>query len=149
MDVYGTKNSRAIRGSDRRFVFKHALFPLGTMSLLVRCSDLWEVCVKTFVKQANFLTMASWCHAMTSSKVSCISDHFWFFWNLKAMVLNVCDQAVTPICLEIPSHLLYRTLTCTQGHKYNFSTHDGLLLHVHAVQIWITATKWLETHLMS
>jgi hypothetical protein len=72
---------------------------------------------------------------MTSSKVSCISDHFLIFWNSKAMVLNVCVQAVTPICLKIPSNLLHRALTCTQGHKYDFSTHDGLLLHVHVVQI--------------
>ena len=60
---------------------------------------------------------------------------FEFFWNLKAMVLNVCVQAVTPICLKIPSNLLHRALTCTQGHKYDFPTHDGLPLHVHEVQI--------------
>ena len=76
-------------------------FPLGTTSLLVRCSDLWEVCAKTFVKVDNYFTTSSWCHFMTSSKVSCISDHFWFFWNLKAMVLTVCVQALTPICLKI------------------------------------------------
>ena len=64
------------------------------------------------------------------------------------MVLNVCVQAVTPICLKIPSNLLHRALTRTQGHKYDFPTHDGLLLHVHVVQILITAIIWLETYLM-
>ena len=29
----------------------------------------------------------------------------------------------------------------------DFQTHDGLLLHVHVVEIWITAIKRLETHL--
>jgi hypothetical protein len=37
----------------------------------------------------------------------------------------------------------------TQGHKYDFSTNDGLLLHVHVVQIWIMAIIWLESQLMS
>ena len=118
--VNGRKKFRVIRGSELWFVIKHALFPLRTTCLLARCSDLWEVCAKTFVKVANSFTTASWCHFMTSSKVSCISDHFWIFWNLKAMVLTVCVQALTPICLKIPSNLLHRTLTCTQGHKYDF-----------------------------
>jgi hypothetical protein len=96
-----------------------------------------------------FFTAASWYHFMTSSKVSCISDHFWIFWNLKSMVLNVCVQAMTPICLKIPSNLLHRALTHTQVHKYDFPTHGGLLLHVHVVQIWITSIIWLETHLLS
>ena len=136
----------------KRLLVRHQtciFFPLGTTSLLVRCSDLWEVCAKTFVKVANSFTTASWCHFMTSSKVSCISDHFWIFWNLKAMVLTVCVQALTPICLKIPSNLLHRALTRTQGHTYDFPTHDGFPLHVHAVQIWITTIIWLETHLMS
>ena len=51
------------------------------------------------------------------------------------MVLSVCVQAVTPICLKIPSNLLHMALTYTQGHKYDFPTHDGVLLHVHVVQI--------------
>jgi hypothetical protein len=51
------------------------------------------------------------------------------------MVLTVCVQAVTPICLKIPTNLLHRALTRTQGHKYDFPTHDGLPLHVHAIQI--------------
>ena len=40
------KKFRVIRGSEHRFVNKHALFPLGTTCLLVRCPYLWEVCVK-------------------------------------------------------------------------------------------------------
>ena len=65
------------------------------------------------------------------------------------MVLNVCVQAMTPICLKIPSNLLHRTLTHTQVHKYDFPTHDGLLLHVHVDQISIMAIIWLEAPLMS
>jgi hypothetical protein len=72
---------------------------------------------------------------MTSSKVSCISYHFRISGILKAMVLNVCVQAMTPIGLKVPSNLLHRALTCTQGNKYDFPTHDGLSLHVHVVQI--------------
>ena len=51
------------------------------------------------------------------------------------MALDACVQAVTPICLKIPSNLLHRVLTHTQVHKYDFPTYDGLLLHVHVVQI--------------
>ena len=88
VNVNGRKSLKAIRGSYQWFVIKHALFPLETTSLLVSCSGLWGVCVQNFVKQANFFTTPSWCHAITSSKVSCISDHFWFFWNLNAMALD-------------------------------------------------------------
>ena len=49
------KKLKAVRGSYLPFVIKHALFPLGTTSLLVSCSGLWGVCVQTFVKQVNFL----------------------------------------------------------------------------------------------
>ena len=62
---------KAVRGSYMPFVIKHALFPLGTTSLLVSCFGLWGVCVKTFVKQANFCTKSSWWYDITSSKVSC------------------------------------------------------------------------------
>ena len=48
------------------------------------------------------------------------SDHFLFFWNLNAMALHACVQAVTPICLKIRSNLLHMELTRTQVHKYFF-----------------------------
>ena len=41
-------------------------------------------------------------------------DHFLIFWNLNAMALNACVQAVTPICLKIRSNLLHMELTRTQ-----------------------------------
>ena len=126
LDVNGKKMPSHKRKSMSARHQTYIFFPLGTTSLLVRCSDLWEVCAKTFNKHDKFFTMASWYHFMTSSKVSCISDHFWIFWNLQ-----------------------HRTLTWTQGHKYDFSTHDGLLFIVHVVQIWITPIIWLETQLMS
>ena len=34
------KNLKAVRGNYLPFVIKHALFPLGTMNLLVSCSGL-------------------------------------------------------------------------------------------------------------
>src|SRR6266536_3037211 len=77
------KNLKAVRGSYLPFVIKHALFPLGTTSLLVSCSGLRGVCVQNFVKQANFFTTSSWWHDITSSKVSCFSDHFFHFLELK------------------------------------------------------------------
>ena len=82
------KKLKAVRGSYLPFVIKHALFPLGTTSLLVSCSGLWGVCVQSFVNKANFYTRPSWCHAIMSSKASCISDHFWIIWNLNAMALD-------------------------------------------------------------
>ena len=102
-----------VRWSYLSLVIKHALFPLGTTCILMRCSNLWEVCVKTFAKKSNPFTTPSCCNAMTSSKVSYISGHFRISWNLKAMVLNVCVQTVTPICLKIPSNLLHMELTPT------------------------------------
>ena len=45
---------------------------------------------------------------------------FEFFWNLNAMALDACVQAVTPICLKIPSNLLHMELTRTQVRKYDF-----------------------------
>ena len=68
---------KAIRGSYLPFVIKHALSPLGTMSLLVSCSGLWGVCVQTFVTHAKFFTTSSWWHDITSTKVSCVSEFFW------------------------------------------------------------------------
>ena len=90
------KKLKAVRGSYLPFVFKHALFPLATTSLLLSCSDLWGVCVQTFVKQAKFCTTSSWWHDITSSKVSCVSDLFLTFWNLNAMALNaLCHSRET------------------------------------------------------
>ena len=63
------------------------------------------------------------------------------------MALHACVHAMRPICLKIPSNLLYLELTRTQVHKYDISNHYGYLLHVHVVQIWITVIKWLENYL--
>jgi hypothetical protein len=60
-----------------------------------------------------------------SSKVSSVSDHFLIFWNLNAMALLACVQAVTPICLKIHSNLLHMELTHTQVHKYDFPNRYG------------------------
>ena len=112
------KKLKAVRGSSHLFVIKHALFPLGTTSLLVGCSGLWGVCVQTFVKHANFFTTSSWWHDITSTKVSCF---FWFFlfFGIKMSchsILN-CVIVVRPICLKIPSNLLHMELSHTQVHK--------------------------------
>ena len=41
--------------------------------------------------------------------ISCASlDHYLIFWDLKTMVLNVCVQVLTPMCLKIPSGFLHR-----------------------------------------
>src|SRR3989337_3607845 len=52
-----------------------------------------------FVKHAKFFTTSSWWHDITSSKVSCVFDHFLIFWNLNGMALRACVQVMTPICL--------------------------------------------------
>ena len=78
MHVTRTKKLKVVRGSYLLFVIKHALFPLGTTSLLVSCSGLWGVFFQTFVKHANFFTTSSWWHDITSTKVSCFSDFFYF-----------------------------------------------------------------------
>ena len=79
--VIRRKYLKAVRGSYHLFIIKHALFPLGSTSLLVSCSGLRGVCVQTFVTHANFFTTSSSWHDITSSKVSCFSDHFLIFWN--------------------------------------------------------------------
>ena len=50
------KKLKAVRGSYLPFVIKHALLPLGTMSLLVSCSGFLGVCVQTFATHAKFFT---------------------------------------------------------------------------------------------
>ena len=122
------KNLKAVRGSYLPFVIKHGLFPLGTTSLLVSCFGLWGVCVQTFVKHANFFTASSWWHDKTSTKVSCVSDFFYFF-GIKmpchSMHTYACVHVVRQICLKIPSNLLHMELTRTQVHKHDFSNHFG------------------------
>ena len=139
------KKLKAIRWSYLPFVIKHALFPLGTTSLLVSCSGLWGVCVQTFVKHANLFTTSSWWHDITSTKVSCVSE---FFFGIKmpchSMHTYACVHVVRQICLKIPSSLLHMKLTRTKVHKYVFSNRFGYALHVDVVQIWIMVIKWLE-----
>ena len=106
-----------------QLIIKHALFPVGTTSLLVSCSGLWGVCVQIFIKHVNFFTTSSWWHDITSSKVSCVSNIFLIFWNYNAMSLHTsyrCVHAVRQICLKIPSNLLHMELTRTQVHKIWF-----------------------------
>ena len=73
-----------------------------------------------FRHTCQFFITSSWWHDITSSMVSCFSDHFLTFWNLNDMALHACVHAVTTICLKIPSNLLHMELTCTQVHKYDF-----------------------------
>ena len=119
------KNLKAVRGSYLPFVIKHALFPLGTTSLLVSCFGLCGVCVQTFVKQANCFTTSSWWHDITSTKVSCVSDFLFFGIKMPCHSMLNCVIAVRPICLKIPSNLLHMELNCTQVHKYEFSNRYG------------------------
>ena len=90
-----------------------------------------------FRQTGQFFTTSSWWHDITSSKVSCFSDHFLIFWNKNAMALHACTcvHAMRPICLKIPSNLLHMELTRTQVHKYDFSNRFGYALHVDVVQI--------------
>ena len=107
---------KAVRGSYLLFVIRHALFPFGTTSLLVSCSGLWGVCVQTFVKHAKIFSTSSWWHDITSTKVSCVFYIFFQFFGIKMpchSMLN-CVIAVRPICLRIPSNLLYMELNLTQ-----------------------------------
>ena len=113
---------KAIRGSYLPFLFKHALFPLGTTNLLVSCSGLWGVCVQTFVKHVNFFTTSSWWHDMKSSKVSCFFDKLFFGIKMPwhSMHAYACVHIMRQICLKIPSNLLHMELTRTQVHKIWF-----------------------------
>ena len=122
------KKLKAVRGSYLPFVIKHELFPLGTTNLLASCSGLWGVCVQTFVKHANFFTTSSWWHDITSTKVSCVSDHFSIFlikMPSHSMHTYACVHVVRQICLKIPSNLLHMELTRTQVHKYDFLNRFG------------------------
>jgi hypothetical protein len=119
------KKFKVIQRSERRFVIKHALFPLETTCLLMRCSDLWEVCVKTFVKVANSFTTTSWCHFMTSSKVSCISDQFLFFLKFKSH----------------GSHCLCPSLDTNMFENSFQFTAQGINSHTRT-QIWFSNPWW-------
>ena len=125
VQVTRRKNLKAVRGSDLPSIIKHALFPHGTMSLVVSCSYLCGVCVRTFVKRDNFFTTSSWWHVITSSKVFCFFDYFLIFSNINAMALHPYVHPVRPICLKIPSNVLHMELTRTQVHKYDFSNRYG------------------------
>ena len=114
------KKLKVVIGSYLPFVVKHALFPFGTTKLLVSCFGLWGVRVQTFVKNANFFTTSSWWHDITSTKVSCVSDHpsiFLIKMPCHSMHTYACVHVVRPICLKIPSNLLHMELTRTQVHK--------------------------------
>ena len=118
---------KPIRGSCLLFIIKHALFPLGTTSLLVSSSGLWGVCVQTFVKHTNFFTTSSWWHDITSTKVSCVSDFFIFGIKMPchSMHTYACVHVMRQICLKISSNLLHMELTRTQVHKYDLSNCYG------------------------
>ena len=122
-------NLKVVRRSYLPFVIKHALFPLGNTGLLVGCFGLWGVCVQTFIKHAKFSTTSSWWHDITSSKISCFSDHFFLFFGIKmpchSMHMYACVHVVRQICLKIPSNLLHMELIRTQVHKYDFSNRYG------------------------
>ena len=120
------KKLKAVRGSYLPFVIKHALFPLGTTCLLVSFSGLWGVCVQTFVTHVKFFTTSYCWHGITSTKVSCVSNHFSIFWikiPCHSMHTYACIHVVRQICLKIPSNLLHMELTRTQVHKYDLSNH--------------------------
>ena len=120
------KTMKAVRGSYLSFIIKHALFPLRTTSLLVSCSGLWGVRVQTFVKHANFFTTSSWWHDITSTKVSCASDHFFYFLELKCHG----TPCMCP-CLE----------TNMFENSFSFTAH-GINSHT-STQIWFFKPLWL------
>ena len=118
LHVKRRKKLKAVRGSYLLFVIKHALFPLGTTSLLVSCSDLWGVCVQTLVKHANFLP-----HHLGGMTLHQPRFHvfliFILFFGIKMpchSMLN-CVIVVRPICLKIPFNLLLMELNRTQVHE--------------------------------
>ena len=116
------QNLKAVRGSYLPFVIKHALFPLETTCLLVSCSGLWGVCVQTFVKHDNFFTTSSWWHDITSSKVSCFTNHFLIFWIKMPWHSMHVSMPWDQYVWKIPSNLLHMELTRTQVRKYDFQT---------------------------
>ena len=81
-----------------------------------------------FRQTCPIFSTSSWWHDITSTKVSCVSDFFWFF-GIKMpchSMLN-CVIALRPICLKIPSNLLHMELNRTKVHK-----------------IWIFKLLWLD-----
>ena len=116
---------KAVRGSYLPFITKHALFPLGTTSLLVSCSGLWGLCVQTFFKHANFfyhIILVAWHY---------IKEGFTFSWSFFNFLELKCHgtpcsvHVMRPICLKIPSNLLHIELNRTQVHKYDFLNRYG------------------------
>ena len=89
------KNLKAVRGSYLPFIVKHALFPLGTTSLLVSCSGLWGVCVQTSIKQANFfyhIVLVAWHY---------IKKGFMFFWSFLIFLELKC-HGMHSMCVPMP-----------------------------------------------
>ena len=81
-----------------------------------------------FCQTCQFFTTLSWWHDITSTKVSCVSNFFYFF-GIKmpchSMHTNAYVHVVRQICLKIPSNLLHMELTRRQVHKYDFSDRYG------------------------
>ena len=119
------KNLKAVRGSYLPFVIKHALFPLGTTSLVVSCSSLWGVC-PNFRQTGQFfyhIILVAWHY---------IKQGFMFFWSffnffrikMPWHALHACalDTNMFENSFEFTAHGI-NSHTSTQ--KYDFSNCFG------------------------
>jgi hypothetical protein len=102
------------------------LFPLGTTSLLVRCSDLWEVCIKTFVKHANFLPQHLGTMSWHQARFHEFMIIFLSFWDFNTMVLNV------NLCPSLDTNVF--------ENYFRFPA-QGINLHT-MTQIWFSKPWW-------
>ena len=91
---------KAIRGNEYRLVPKGGMFPIESIMLVVRSSDLWEAYTQTCPKWDKIFTTACWCRSMIACQVSWISDMFWIYWNLKTRYLNVCGRVTVAGCVK-------------------------------------------------
>ena len=126
MHVRRRKKLKAVRGSYLLFVIKHALFPLGTTSLLVR-SSVCEGCLSKLSSSRPIFVP----HHLGGMTLHQARFHvfliFFKFFGIKMPCHSMlhCVIAVRLICLKIPSNLLHMELTCTQVHKYDFLSRYG------------------------
>ena len=129
VSVHNTRRKflKAVRGSYLPFVIKHALFPSRNHELPSELLRFVRGVCPNFRQTGQFFTTSSWWNDITSSKVSCFSDHLLIFWNKNAMALHACTcvHAVRPIWFNIPSNLLHMELSRTQLPKYHFSNRYG------------------------
>jgi hypothetical protein len=116
---------KAIRGSYRPFVIKHALFPLGTTCLLVRCSDFVRGVCQNFRQNGQFFY-----HSILMPFHD-IKQGFMYFWSFLKL-LEFKSHGSQCLCPSRDTNMFENSFQFTaQGINSHTST-----------QIWFSNPWW-------